>query len=374
MTAGAHTAPGRVDAPINSVTAAACTVPTDAPEGDGTLTWSSTTLVLVEVRAGDAVGLGWTYAPAAAVSIVEELLAPSLVDTDALTPAAAQGRMSRAVRNAGRPGLVMMALSAVDIALWDLAARLHDLPLVRMWGGPIGEVEVYGSGGFTTYDDARLRDQLTSWIQLGMPRVKIKIGEAWGRAEGRDLERTALAREVIGDRVELFVDADGGYPVGQACRVGRALDDLGVTWYEEPVSSDDLAGLRRVRESVLADVTAGEYGHDVTYFARMADGAVDCLQVGATRCGGYTGWLQAAALAVGNQLDVSGHCAPYLSAPVAAATPNLRHVEWFHDHVRIEQLLLDPTPDPLDGRLRLPEGPGHGLSLRRDVFDQHRVA
>ncbi|HEU0285474.1 MAG TPA: hypothetical protein VFR22_00430, partial [Nocardioidaceae bacterium] len=139
MTAGAHTAPGRVDAPITSVTAAACTVPTDAPEGDGTLTWSSTTLVLVEVRAGDAVGTGWTYAPAAAVSIVEELLAPSLVDTDALTPAAAQGSMSRAVRNAGRPGLVMMALSAVDIALWDLAARLHDLPLVRMWGGPIGE-------------------------------------------------------------------------------------------------------------------------------------------------------------------------------------------------------------------------------------------
>ena len=374
MTAGARAAPGRIEAPISSVTAAACTVPTDAPEGDGTLTWSSTTLVLVEVRAGDAVGIGWTYAPAAAVSIVEELLAPTLVDTDALAPAAAQGSMLRSVRNAGRPGLVMMALSAVDIALWDLAARLQDLPLPRLWGGPIGEVEVYGSGGFTTYDDKQLRDRLNSWLQLGMPRVKIKIGESWGRNEPRDLKRTALARQVVGDRVELFVDANGGYQVGQASRVGRALDGLGVTWYEEPVSSDDLAGLRRVRESVLADVTAGEYGHDVTYFARMADGAVDCLQVDATRCGGYTGWQQAAALAVGLQLDVSGHCAPYLSAPVAAATPNLRHVEWFHDHVRVEQLLFDPTPDPHDGRLPLPEAPGHGLSLRRDAFDKYRVA
>ena len=359
--------------PVSSVAGSACTVPTDAPEGDGTLTWSCTTLVLVEARSGGCVGTGWTYAPAAAVRIIEDLLAPVVTGTDALAPAANQARMSRAVRNAGRPGLVAMAVSAVDIALWDLCARLHGLPLSRLWGGPVTDVEVYGSGGFTTYDDGQLRRQLSAWTDLSLPRVKIKIGESWGRRERRDLERTAVARNLVGDSVELFVDANGGYAVGQACRVGQALDGLGVTWFEEPVSSDDLPGLRRVREEVLADVTAGEYGHDLTYFTRMVEGAVDCLQIDATRCGGYTEWLRAAALAAGHHLDVSGHCAPYLTAPVAAVTPNLRHLEWFHDHVRIEQSLFDGTPDPVAGRLLAPEGTGHGLTLRRDVFEACRV-
>jgi L-alanine-DL-glutamate epimerase-like enolase superfamily enzyme len=356
------------------VTASACTVPTDAPEADGTLAWDSTTLVLVEVRAGDCLGTGWTFAPAAAVGVVEQLLEPVVAGTDALAPAAAQQRMSRAVRNAGRPGLVAMAVSAVDVALWDLAARLHALPLVRLWGGPVADVHVYGSGGFTSYDDDQLRRQLDAWTELGLSRVKIKIGESWGRRERRDLDRVRLTRDLVGDDVEVFVDANGAYTVGQACRVGRMLDELGVTWFEEPVSSDDLPGLRQVRGSVLADVTAGEYGHDVSYFAAMAEGAVDCVQVDATRCGGYTEWLRAAATVAGHHLDVSGHCAPYLTGPVAAVTPNLRHVEWFHDHVRVEQLLFDGASSPVGGRLAIAAGNGHGLTLRRDAFDAYRVA
>jgi L-alanine-DL-glutamate epimerase-like enolase superfamily enzyme len=267
-----------------------------------------------------------------------------------------------------------MAVSAVDVALWDLAARLHGVPLTRLWGGPVTDVAVYGSGGFTTYDGDRLRAQLTGWLDLGLAAVKIKIGESWGREQHRDLARTGRTREVVGDDVEVFVDANGGYSVGQACRVGRALDDLGVTWFEEPVSSEDLDGLRLVRASVGADVAAGEYGDDLDYFTRMADGAVDCLQVDATRCGGYTEWLRAAAVAAGRHLDVSGHCAPYLTAPVAAATPNLRHLEFFHDHVRIEQMLFEGTGDPVSGRLSVVDGVGHGLTVRPDVFADHRVA
>jgi L-alanine-DL-glutamate epimerase-like enolase superfamily enzyme len=327
-------------------------------------------VVVVEARAGGSVGTGWTFAPASAADVVTGLLAPVVEGSDALAPAATNEAMLRAVRNAGRPGLVTMAISAVDVALWDLCARLHDLPVARLWGGPVGDVEVYGSGGFTTYDDRRLRDQLAGWMELDLPRVKIKVGESWGHDEARDIARTALARDVIGDDVELFVDANGGYSVGQACRVGQRLDDLGVTWFEEPVSSDDLPGLARVRDAVLADVTAGEYGHDATYFARMAP-AVDCVQVDATRCGGWTGWLRAAAAVDAHQRDVSGHCAPYLTAPVAAATRNLRHLEWFHDHVRIEQMLFEGAADPVDGRLPLPPGPGHGLTLRREVLDRH---
>jgi L-alanine-DL-glutamate epimerase-like enolase superfamily enzyme len=357
---------------VAAVRAAAYTMPTDQPEADGTLAWGSTTMVVVEARAGDVVGSGWTFAPAAAAQVVAGLLAPVVEGRSALAPGSAQAAMVRAARNAGRQGLVGMAISAVDIALWDLGARLQDISLTRWFGAHPAPVPVYGSGGFTTYSDDDLRAQLSGWVGQGIGRVKLKIGESRGRREARDLERTALARAVVGDETELYVDANGGYTTGQAIRVGRRLDDLGVTWFEEPVSSDDLDGLGTVRAGVAADVTAGEYGYDLAYFERLAP-VVDCLQVDVTRCGGYTEWLRVAAVAAAHGLDVSAHCAPYLTAPVAAATPRLRHLEWFHDHVRIVRELVGGYADPVEGALQPLDAPGHGLRLRREAAERYRV-
>src|SRR5207302_5819535 len=135
----------------------------------------------------------------------------------------------------------------------------------------------------------------------------------WGSRVERDLERIARARKVIGDGAELFVDANGGYSRKQAVRVAREAARYGVTWFEEPVSSDDLDGLREVRDLVDMDVAAGEYGFDLPYFARMcAAEAVDCLQVDVSRCAGITDWLRAAALAAGYGLEISGHTAQSL--------------------------------------------------------------
>jgi L-alanine-DL-glutamate epimerase-like enolase superfamily enzyme len=357
---------------LGAVEAVAYTVPTDAPEADGTFAWDSTTLVVVTVAAAGASGTGWTYAPAAATAVVDELLAPVVSGRDPFDVEGSWDAMLRAVRNAGRPGLVGMALSAVDIALWDLRGRLEGRTLADLWGVPASPVAAYGSGGFTTYDDTRLRDQVAGWLDLGLRHVKIKIGESWGCNESRDLERAATTRAVVGDGVDVFVDANGAYAVDQACRVGRALDGLGVSWFEEPVSSDDVAGLDEVRSALRADVAAGEYGYDSAYLARMA-GHVDCLQLDVTRCGGYTGWRRAvASLPPGTQL--SAHCAPYVTLPVAATTPGLRHVEWFHDHVRIAQHLVEECPDPVGGRLTPRDVPGHGLTLRSDVAKRFRVA
>ncbi|MDH2416015.1 enolase C-terminal domain-like protein [Nocardioides sp. CER19] len=361
------------DPRVASVAATAYTVPTDQPEADGTIAWDHTTVVVVEARAEDAVGTGWTFAPASGAHVVADVLAPVVEGRSALAPATAQAAMVRAVRNAGRVGLVGTAISAVDIALWDLGARLQDIPLTRWWGVEPRPVPVYGSGGFTTYSDGDLRAQLAGWVDQGIPRVKIKIGESWGSCERRDLERTALARRVVGHDVELYVDANGGYTAGQAVRMGRRFDDLGVRWFEEPVSSDDLAGLATVRAGVTADVTAGEYGYDLATLARLAP-VVDCLQVDVTRCGGYTEWFRVAAVAAAHGLDVSAHCAPYLTAPVAAATPRLRHLEWFHDHVRIARELVEGYADPVDGALLPLDGPGHGLRLRREAAERYRVA
>jgi L-alanine-DL-glutamate epimerase-like enolase superfamily enzyme len=365
---------GAVESAVESLDAAVYTVPTDAPEGDGTLTWDSTTMVLVEARSGDTVGTGWTYGPEACSGVVRDQLAPVVLGRDALDVGAAFHGMAAAVRNAGRSGAVGYAISAVDVALWDLKARLLGLPLHRLIGAVHAEVPVYGSGGFTTYGAEQLRDQLTGWTDQGITRVKIKIGESWGGRPRRDLARIAQARAVIGPDVELFVDANGGYERKQAVRVMDAAADCDVRWFEEPVSSDDLAGLRAVRDVVRPDVAAGEYGGDLTYFRRMCEaGAVDCLQADATRCGGISEWLRIAAVAAAHHLEISAHCAPHVHAHVAAATPNIRHLEWFHDHVRIEQMFFDGVLDPTGGAVRPdPAAPGNGLTLRREVADRYR--
>ncbi|GGL11517.1 enolase C-terminal domain-like protein [Mangrovihabitans endophyticus] len=356
-----------------TLTATAYTIPTDAPEGDGTLAWSSTTLVLAEASADGVTGIGWTYAPAVAAQIITGMLADVVTDADPDDVPAAWLAMQRRIRNAGRPGVAGMALSAVDNALWDLKARRHGLPLARLLGGARAVVEVYGSGGFTTYDADRQHAQLAGWVhEQGIPRVKIKIGESWGADTGRDLARMAAARKTIGD-AELYVDANGGYARKQAIRVMRTAADLDVRWFEEPVSSDDLAGLGQVRDAVRPDVAAGEYGYDLVYFARMAP-HVDCLQIDVTRCGGITEFQRAAAVAAAHGLEVSGHCAPHQHLAVAAATPNMRHLEWFHDHARIETMLFADAATPIGGRVTPHrDAPGNGYAFRRADAEKWRV-
>jgi L-alanine-DL-glutamate epimerase-like enolase superfamily enzyme len=361
---------------IDAIEVTVYTVPTDAPEADGTLAWGSTTMVFVEVRGGEVRGTGWTYGPPACAQVIIDQLADVVLGGDALDVGGAFEGMVKAVRNAGRPGAVGYAISAVDVALWDLKARLLGLPLHRLLGTVRDKVPVYGSGGFTSYDEDQLRKQLAGWVYgQQIPRVKIKIGESWGTDAGRDLERMAQARDAVGPDVELFVDANGGYDRKQAIRVIRAAAELDIRWFEEPVTSDDLEGLREVRDAVAPDVAAGEYGYDLTYFRRMcAAGAVDCLQADVSRCGGITEWLRVAAIAAAHHLEISGHCAPHLHAHAAMATPNLRHLEWFHDHVRIEHMFFDGALEPREGAVcPHPTAPGHGLHLRHEVAYRYQV-
>ena len=362
---------------IEDVTASVYVIPTDAPEADGTLAWDETTMVLVTAGAGGEIGIGWSYAAAAARAVVTDVLASVVVGRSALDVAGAAEAMTRAVRNIGRGGVAATAISAVDIALWDLKARLIGLPVTSLLGRARSEVPVYGSGGFTSYDERRTREQLSGWVEKDrIPRVKIKIGESWGSNERRDLERVALARDVIGPDTELYVDANGGYTTGQAVRVADQMTAYGVTWFEEPVSSDDAAGLATVRHQVEPDVAAGEYSWSLADSARLIDaGAVDCLQLDVTRCGGITEFLRGAGVAAAHSLQVSAHCAPNLHAHVGAAVVNLRHIEYFHDHQRIEQLLFDGTLDPHGGALAPdPDQPGLGLQLKTTDAERYRRA
>jgi len=359
--------------PIERIEAAAYTVPTDGPESDGTFRWEATTLVLVLASAGGATGIGYTYAHAAAVPLILETLAPAVHGGDALAVPAAWAAMLSRVRNLGRPGLASAAISAVDVALWDLKARLLGLPLCDLLGRVRDGVPVYGSGGFTSYDDERLAAQLGAWVEAGIDRVKMKVG----RDPDADVARVRRAREAIGPDAELFVDANGAYHRKQAVAFAHDFADQGVTWFEEPVSSDDLDGLRLIREVAPPgmEIAAGEYGYDAFAFRRLLEaGAVDVLQADATRCLGITGFMQAAALCWAHHTPLSAHTAPALHLHPCAAAPTLRHLEYFHDHVRIERMLFDGVVEPRRGVL-YPDlaRPGLGLEFRRADAERYRV-
>jgi L-alanine-DL-glutamate epimerase-like enolase superfamily enzyme len=363
----------RTDVAVERLDVSAFELPTDEPESDGTLEWDSTTIVVVEARAGGESGLGYTYAPAAAGKLVEEKLAVEVQGADALAPAAVWERLGRALRNAGRPGIGFCALAAVDTALWDLKARLLGLPLVDVLPRAHDAVPVYGSGGFCSYSPERLGEQLAGWVADGIPRVKMKIS----REPERDPERLDVACRAIGDETELYVDSNGALAPKQALDWAHRLRrGWGVSWFEEPVSSADFAGLRLVRERGPGglEVAAGEYAYVLADFRNLI-GSVDCLQADVTRCGGFTGLLQAAGLARAYGLEISGHCAPALSAHALCAVPNRRNLEYFHDHVRLESLLFDGVLQPVHGELRPDRSrAGHGLELRRADAEAYAVS
>ena len=363
----------RVEVPVDAVEVAAFTVPTDAPEADGTLSWEETTIVIVHARGGDEVGIGYTYADVSTAKLVESKLADVVEGADAMSPQSSWLAMVGAIRNLGRPGISSMAIAAVDLALWDLKARLLGLPLCKLLGMAHERVPIYGSGGFTAYSLARLQEQLAGWVERGIPRVKMKVGSV----PGDDPERVRCARDAIGPNVELFVDANGAYSRKQALAFAERFSDMGVSWFEEPVSSDDLEGLRLLRDRAPAGmaIAAGEYGYDAPYFRRMLEaGAVDVLQADVTRCAGITELLHVDGLCRARSLPLSLHCGPGIHLHPGLAVGQLVHLEYFHDHVRIEHSLFDGVVTPLEGALQPDLGrPGNGLELKRAEAERYAV-
>lgn len=362
-----------VEASIEAVRASAYRIPTDAPESDGTLEWDSTTMVFVEIEGGGRTGVGYSYVHKAAADLINDKLAGVLEAGDAFAIRACWHAMLHECRNIGRPGLVACAISACDIALHDLVGKLLDQPTARLLGSRRKWVPAYGSGGFTAYDDERLESQLGGWAEQGLSSVKMKVG----RKPSDDPRRVRLARKAIGSDAGLMVDANGAYARKEALALADTFAEQGVTWHEEPVSSDDLDGLRLIRDRAPAgmEITAGEYGYDVFYFRRMLDaGAVDVIQADVTRCLGYTGYLLTDALAHAANIPLSSHCAPAVTLPCALAALSQRNIEWFHDHARIEKMLFDGAPEPDDGILTADlSRPGIGLALKTADAEKYRL-
>ncbi len=359
---------------IESVQAAAYEIPTDTDhESDGTLEWSSTTIVVVEVGADGHTGLGYTYCDPSAAEVVNGKLAGIVQGADALAPPQAWERMQVQTRQLGQVGVAAMAVSAVDVALWDLKAKLLGVCLADALPRFHESAPIYGSGGFCNYGRDRLADQVRGWVDAGFRSVKIKVG----RDQLADRARVELVRSTVGADIEVMVDANGAYRREEALEWAHRYRELGVDYFEEPVSSQDLEGLSELRRRAPAGmaIAAGEYGWNLPYFQRMLEaGAVHILQGDVTRCGGITNLLRVDGLCQARGVRFSAHCAPAISAHVCCAMESLLHIEYFFDHTRIERMLFEGTLDPDQGRLTPDRSrPGLGLELRREQAERFRV-
>jgi L-alanine-DL-glutamate epimerase-like enolase superfamily enzyme len=360
-----------VAARIDKVEVSGYQIPTATDEeSDGTLVWDSTSVVVVQLSCGEHTGLGYTYCHPSAGKVIESKLADLLRDADPLKPQEAWVQMQVQARQMGHAGIAAMAISAVDVALWDLKAKLLGVCLADVLPRYRESVPIYGSGGFCNYTDDQLRRQAAEWAEAGFRSMKIKVG----RDKPGDPARVEIVREVAGPDVEVMVDGNGAYRPEEALLWAGRFSEQGVTYFEEPVSSQDLPGLASVREHAPAGmaIAAGEYGWNLPYFERMLQaGAVHIVQADVTRCGGITNMLRVDGLCNARNLPFSAHCAPAISAHAGCAMETVLHIEYFFDHYRIERMLFDGILEP-DGGMLTPDRSRPGLGIELKETEAHR--
>ena len=359
--------------PIEAVHATAYVVPTDSPESDGTSEWASTTLVIVKVEAGGKQGIGYTYGDSSIAKLIQDRFAKLLVAYDAMSIPKRWSDMVTSTKNIGRSGISSTAISAVDIALWDLKAKLLDTPLAMLLGLARPSIPAYGSGGFTTYSQEQLREQLTNWLERGFDKVKIKIG----RNKLADVDRVSFAREVIGPNRGLFVDASGAYTRTEALEMIDLLTQWKVSWFEDPIPCDDVDGLRILCQQRPGGVSiaAGEYGFELSYFRRLLqENAIDTLQVDATRCGGITGFLAVANLCDAFGIPLATRSAPALHASLGCVAQRATCLEYSHDHARVEKMFFEGLPLFEKGHLKPDFNlPGLGITFKENDMACYKV-
>jgi L-alanine-DL-glutamate epimerase-like enolase superfamily enzyme len=347
-------------------------IPTETFEADGTFEWDSTTLLLVELCANGKWGLGYTYGHRCLAMLVEDLMKKCVAGQNAFDIPLIWENLLHQIRNNGEVGLTAMGISAIDHALWDLKAKCLDVSLCELLGRVRDHVPVYGSGGFTNYSDDQLRVQLSNWLELGISRFKIKVG----RDIERDLDRVRKARQIIGDHAELFVDANGAYDFQTALKISHEFARSGVSWYEQPILPSDLEALEELKRRLPPgmNLASGEYIYDLSELSyRLKFRAQHFIQLDSTRCKGITGFVKAVNSCELSDVPVSSHCAPSLHVALGCAFKNFKHIEYFFDHSRIENLIFTGVPQVQNGCLSPQTSkPGNGLELNRSVAEKYR--
>ena len=279
------------------------------------------------------------------------------------------------VRGYGRKGLAFCALSAVDIALWDLKAKALGLPLFKLLGPFRDSVPIYGSGGWTNFTVDELIAEATGWVDQGIKRVKIKVGKDFGQSEREDIQRLEAVRRAVGDDVAIYVDANNGYYPKQAIYMAKEFERYQVGWFEEPVLADDIDGLARVSATTSIPVATGEHEYTKYGFKELISrGGADIVQPDVGRVGGVTEWMKVAHLAHSFDLPVAPHSVQLVHLHLACATPNLKVVEVLNVGLAGDRVWYTEFPDQKDGMWApYPDRLGLGLELDPEAVARFSV-
>ena len=317
-------------------------------------------------------GIGVTYHEVGGEATRELILrnmVPRLLDRDPLQTEVLWWEFFHYLRGVGRKGLMYCALSAIDIALWDLKGKFFDLPLYRLLGGNKTSVPVYASGGWTSYDDNQLVDEMRSIVSRGFKALKFKVGVEGGQNINRDVVRVRKVREAIGPDIKILVDANNCFDAATAVQLANRIRDYDISLFEEPVFADDIPGLSRFRRGTDIPLATGE--HEYTKFGvrdLLLNEAADIVQADGARAGGYTEMLKIAALTQAWNVKFAPHAMENIHLNLMAALPNgfmLERLLMFED---LTQAVFKNAPVPVDGMMHVPDLPGLGLNLDKDFI------
>lgn len=317
-------------------------------------------------------GIGVTYNETggeATKVLIEKVMAPELIGRDPLANEVIWNEMAQYLRGVGRKGLMFCALSAIDIALWDLKGKIVNLPLYRLWGGTETHIPVYGSGGWTSYTDEELVEEVKRMVGMGYSTIKFKVGYGGGKKPLRDVQRVQKVRDAIGPDIGILLDANNCWDAATAVQFANRVKDCNIDLLEEPVFADDIYGLQEYKRKT--DIPLGTGEHEYTkYGARdlLTMQAVDVLQIDGTRTGGFTELLKIGALAQAWNKKFAPHAMENIHHHIMSAMPNaymLEHLLLFED---ITSKVYASAPLPVNGYMDIPDLPGLGLSLNMDFI------
>jgi L-alanine-DL-glutamate epimerase-like enolase superfamily enzyme len=344
--------------------------------GDATRRVESVGFVIVRVTTREGLeGVGVTYNEVgglATTTLIDRDMTPRMLGRDPLETEAIWQDFSQYLRGVARKGLMYCALSAVDIALWDLKGKMLDLPLYKLLGGDRTRVPVYASGGWTSYSDEELVEEMVRVVGHGYNLVKFKVGVDGGNNPGRDLERVRKVREAVGPATRLMLDANNCWDAATAVQFANRVKDFDILFLEEPVPADDIPGLARYKRGTDLPLATGE--HEYTKFGvrdLVLNEAVDVVQVDGTRVGGYTELLKVAAITQAWNLKLAPHAMEYVHSHFVSAAPNSLFLERLLIFEEVSANVFKDAPWPKDGYLEIPDLPGLGLTLDMDFITQH---
>jgi L-alanine-DL-glutamate epimerase-like enolase superfamily enzyme len=315
-------------------------------------------------------GIGITYHEVggeATRELIRHDIAHRLIGRDPFETDALWHELFHYLRGVGRKGLTFCALSAVDIALWDLKGKILGMPLHRLLGGNRTRVPVYASGGWTSYDDDQLVDEMKGMVARGFRHIKFKVGVDGGRDTRRDAIRVRKVRDAVGPEIHLLVDANNCFDAARAVQLANEIRECRITLFEEPVFADDIPGLARFKRGT--DIPLGTGEHEYTKFGvrdLLLAEAADYVQADGARAGGYTEMLKIAALTQAFNVSFAPHAMENIHLPLAAALPNVPFLERLLMFEPVTALVFRDAPVPVDGFMHATDKPGLGLDLDLD--------